>query len=83
MITLVLASSRDRFNDWCWREGVNPRDKSLRFVRSVQNLRGLGQRVKLVVDESFHLEDGRSQTRRLLLEDALAVEARNNAYYTE
>lgn len=83
MIVLVLAASRPAFLNWCREEGINPRDPSVKYVRDFQDLRGLGQRVKLVVDESFYIEDGRNLSRFFLLEDARAVEVRNNQYYSE
>lgn len=83
MIELVLAASRPAFLNWCREQEIDPRDKSVKYVRDFQDLRGLGQRVKIVVDESFYIEDGRNLSRFFLLEDARALEARNNRYYPE
>jgi hypothetical protein len=57
-LTLVLASFVIDFENWCRETGVSPRDPSVKYVRDIQDLRGLGRTFDIVV------ADGRFWDRR-------------------
>jgi hypothetical protein len=78
MITLVLTNSLHQFEDWCREREINPRDPSVKYVWRLEDLRGLGQRVKVVVDDSFFWswKPGNAS----LLEGAHYVEVHNQIY---
>lgn len=53
MIKLVLSLHRPDFLDWCRDQDIDPADPSLRYIRDVYDLRGLGQPFEIVETERF------------------------------
>jgi hypothetical protein len=77
VITLVLAHNIDRFRDWCHERDIDPQDRSVRYVRDSQDLRGLGQPVKVEVAPGYWDVQGAGQSKIVLYYDALHVQERN------
>lgn len=53
MIKLVLALNRMDYVYWCEDHDIDPVDRSMKYVRDNQDLRGLGQPVEIEVTERF------------------------------
>lgn len=53
MIRLVLAFSRNQFEDWAREEGLRPSDRKVVHLRDFQDTRGLGDRVSVVILPGF------------------------------